>query len=209
MEPVVARMARLAGRAGSIIQHVNAFARRREISRRRLDLVAVLRRVPLGIVQGRPLSLVRPHGPVWIEADELLLEHLINNLVGNALDWAHQGGRAAQVRIEVDRDPSQRMAVLVVADSGPGVREEDNAHIFNAFVSTKEDGMGMGLAICRSIVEAHHGRIEVGRDETLGGARFTVWLALADDASAAPAPPLLPAPTEPEERHAPRRHSHR
>lgn len=209
MEPVVARMARLAGRAGSIIQHVNAFARRREISRRRLDLVAVLRRVPLGIVQGGPLSLVRPQGPVWIEADELLLEHLINNLVGNALDWAHQGGRAAQVRIEVDRDPSQHMAVLVVADSGPGVRQEDNAHIFNAFVSTKEGGMGMGLAICRSIVEAHHGRIEVGRDDSLGGARFTVWLPLADGPSAAPAPPLLPAPTEPEERHAPSRHSHR
>lgn len=188
MEPVVARMARLAGRAGSIIQHVNAFARRREISRRRLDLAAVLRRMPLDIVQGGPLSLACAQEPTWIDADELLLEHLINNLVGNALDWAHQGGRTAQVRIEVGRDPSQHMAMLAVADSGPGVPEEDGAHIFNAFVSTKEDGMGMGLAICRSIVEAHHGRIEVGRDDTLGGARFTVWLPLADHASAPSTP---------------------
>ncbi|MCX7256884.1 MAG: ATP-binding protein, partial [Polaromonas sp.] len=106
----------------------------------------------------------------------------------------------------------------------PGVREEDRAEIFNAFVSHKDGGMGMGLAICRSIAEAHHGRIEVGRDAALGGARFTVWLPLADD----DAPPELPAtptqpatapdlsnatapaaPTSPKERHAPRRHSHR
>jgi two-component system sensor histidine kinase DctS len=70
------------------------------------------------------------------------------------------------------------------------VRDEDRAHIFNAFVSLKEGGMGMGLAICRSIVEAHHGRIDVGRDAALGGARFTVYLPLAD---APPAPPLLTA----------------
>jgi two-component system sensor histidine kinase DctS len=56
------------------------------------------------------------------------------------------------------------------------------ASVFNAFVSRKEGGMGMGLAICRSIVEAHHGRIELGRDPVLGGARFTVYLPLANTA---------------------------
>ena len=213
MEPVVARMAKLAERAGSIIQHVNAFARRREISRQRLDLAALLRRVPAGgaEAQNHPLTLHLPLDPLWIEADALLLEHLINNLTGNALDWAGQGGRAAQVRIEVESDAASRMAVLVVADAGPGVREEDRAHIFNAFVSHKEGGMGMGLAICRSIAEAHHGRIDVGRDDALGGARFTVWLPLADETPPAPPapPPDLPAPLPPEERHAPSRHSHR
>lgn len=205
MEPVVARMAGLAGRAGSIIQHVNAFARRREISRQRLDLAAVLRRLPSGSanLQDRPLSLVPPQEPVWIEADALLLEHLINNLTGNALDWARQGERPAQVRIEVASHAARRMAMLVVADSGPGVREEDKADIFNAFISHKEGGMGMGLAICRSIVEAHHGRIDVGRDDALGGARFTVWLPLANVL------PDLPVSTPPKEHHAPSRHSHR
>jgi two-component system sensor histidine kinase DctS len=71
------------------------------------------------------------------------------------------------------------MAVLSVADTGPGVSEEAQATIFNAFVSSKEGGMGMGLAICRSIVEAHHGRVEVSRDPLLGGACFTVRLPLA------------------------------
>ena len=212
MEPVVARMASLAGRAGGIIQHVNAFARRREISRQRLDLAAMLQRLHAASSSQRPLSMVCPPGPVWIEADALLLEHLINNLTGNALDWADRGGKAPQVRVEVATDAAAQMAVLVVADSGPGVREEDRADIFNAFVSHKEGGMGMGLAICRSIVEAHHGRIEVTQDSALGGARFTVWLPLG----AAPATPPAPAPSSlpqshfPKERHAPpSRHSHR
>ena len=186
MEPVVARMARLAERAGSIIQHVNAFARRREISRQRLDLMAFLRRVLAGPAEplAAELTLLAHPEPIWIEADALLLEHLVNNLTGNALDWAPRGHALPQVRVSVAL--AQGMATLVVADSGPGVSEDDRAHIFNAFVSNKDGGMGMGLAICRSIVEAHHGRIEVGRDAELGGARFTVWLPLANPST----PPL-------------------
>lgn len=187
LEPVVTRMARLAERAGGIIKRVNAFARRRELSRQRLELVAVLRRVlaSMGDVQSGQVSLVNKSQSIWIDADELMLEHLINNLVANALDWAHRGSGSAQVRVEVDGDRRQGLASLVVADGGPGVPEHDRDTIFNAFFSTKEGGMGMGLAICRSIVEAHHGRIEVGRDPELGGARFVVWLPLADGPSTA------------------------
>ena len=180
MAPVVARMSALAERAGGIIQRVNAFARRREISRQPLDMMVVLRRVVASVadLQGSHLVLVDPGRPVWIDADGLLLEHLINNLVGNALDWAHRGAARAQVRVWVDSGTTQGMVALGVADTGPGVADDEQAHIFNAFFSTKEGGMGMGLAICRSIVEAHHGRIEVGRDPVLGGARLTVWLPL-------------------------------
>ena len=177
--PVVARMARLAERAGGIIQRVNAFARKRELSPQRLDMVAFLQRVLVlfdddsAIVPAWGL----PDHPVWVDADELLFEHLVNNLVANAQDWAPHGGQRAQVWVGLRLD--QGMAVLSVADTGPGVSEEAQATIFNAFVSRKEGGMGMGLAICRSIVEAHHGSIEVSRDPLLGGARFTVKLPLA------------------------------
>ena len=58
-------------------------------------------------------------------------------------------------------------------------KEEARARIFDAFFSTHAGGMGMGLAICRSITEAHHGRILVGQDTQLGGALFTVQLPLA------------------------------
>ena len=169
--PVVSRIAVLAEKAGRIIQRVNAIARRREISLQRLDLVAVLQRV---VPQG-----VDAVGPVWIAADELLLEHLVNNLLGNAQESAAQGSTPAQVQVRVHADVARQVAVLCVADSGAGVHEEDREHVFEAFYSTKDGGMGMGLAICRSIVEAHHGEISVDRDPVLGGARFTVELPLA------------------------------
>jgi two-component system, LuxR family, sensor histidine kinase DctS len=172
-------MAGLAERAGRVIQRVNALARRREISLQHLDLVAVLQRVvPFG---------VEAEGPVWIQADELLLEHLVNNLLGNAQESAGPGGAPAQVQVRVQADAARQLAVLSVADSGSGVHEEDRDHVFEAFYSTKDGGMGMGLAICRSIVEAHRGQIAVDRDPVLGGARFTVTLPLASSLAAAPA----------------------
>ncbi|MDD2882615.1 MAG: PAS domain S-box protein [Rhodoferax sp.] len=180
--PVVTRMAGLAERAGGIIKRVNAFARRRELSRQRLDLVALLQRVLvlLDDEQAVPPAWALPDHPIWVDADELLLEHLVTNLVGNAQDWAPHGGQLPQVWVSLRLDAAQGMAVLSVTDTGPGVSEDAQATIFNAFVSRKEGGMGMGLAICRSIVEAHHGRIEVARDPLLGGACFTVLLPLAN-----------------------------
>ena len=179
--PVVQRMARLAERAGGIIQRVNAFARRRELSPQRLDLVKLLQRVMVLFGDDDTLTPAwsLPEQRLWVEVDELLFEHLVNNLVGNAQDWAPHGDQHPQVRVELRVDPDQGEAVLSVADTGPGVSDEAQATIFNAFVSSKEGGMGMGLAICRSIVEAHHGRIEVSRDPVLGGACFTVRLPLA------------------------------
>jgi len=182
--PVVQRMAALAERAGGIIKRINAFARRRELSRQRLDLVAFLARVlaSAGDVPDTAPRWAAPAAPIWIDADELLLEHLVNNLVSNAQDWARCAGQSPQVWVDLRQDSAQGVAVVSVADTGPGVDDELMGTIFNAFVSRKEGGMGMGLAICRSIVEAHHGRIEVGRDPVLGGARFTVLLPLTDAA---------------------------
>jgi two-component system sensor histidine kinase DctS len=179
--PVVERMAGLAERAGGIIKRVNAFARQRELSRQRLDMVAFLQRVLSNVGDDDTVkpAWALPDTAVWVDADELLLEHLVSNLVGNAQDWAAHGGQTAQVWVALRVEAELDMAVLSVADTGPGVSDDEQATIFNAFVSRKEGGMGMGLAICRSIAEAHHGRIEVGRDPVLGGARFTVLLPLA------------------------------
>ncbi len=183
VEPVAERMARLSDKAGGIIQRVNAFARRRELSRQVLDLASFLHKATLShtAVAGTVLLPLPQAGALWVLADGLLLEHVVTNLVTNAQDWAARGPASpAQVKIWLDVDPTQHLAALHVADNGPGVSEEHREHIFSAFFSTKDGGMGMGLAICRSIVEAHHGRIEVSRDAELGGARFTVWLPLSD-----------------------------
>lgn len=182
---VVERMQQLSAKSGRIIQRVSAFARRREMSRQPLELGAFVRRVLEPLQRQRPatLSLVLPELPLWIEGDALLLEHALLNLVSNAEHWAAQGVGAPRVRVSVAQPSDAALTVaLVVQDSGPGVPLDQRDQVFNAFFSGKDDGMGMGLAICRSVVEAHHGHIEVGASDELGGASFRLTLPLMADA---------------------------
>ena len=191
--PVVERMDRLSEKAGRIIQRVNAFARRREMTRQRLDLVPFLQ----SVLTQRPqqVAFAAPDAPVWVDADALLLEHAVHNIVGNALHWAARGSAPPQVRLSLAVEAGQ--AAITVSDSGPGVNDEQKEQIFSAFFSATEDGMGMGLAICRSVIEAHHGHIHVGRDAQLGGARFTLWLPLSSSHPAASEPGAERAPAAP------------
>ncbi|MEZ5664192.1 MAG: PAS domain S-box protein [Burkholderiaceae bacterium] len=172
---VAERMEQLAAKAGRIIQRVNAFARRREMSRQRMDLVPLVRRLvePLQRRRGMALRLNLPDTPVWIDGDALLLEHALLNLLGNAEHWAREPG-VRQPWVAVDLQCRDGMAELMVSDSGPGVPVEQRDHIFSAFYTAKDDGMGMGLAICRSVIEAHHGQIEVGTAPDGGGACFSL-----------------------------------
>jgi len=66
-----------------------------------------------------------------------------------------------------------------VADAGPGIKEEVQSRLYEAFFSTKRDGMGIGLSLCRSIIESHHGRIRAENlynGETVTGCRFSFTL---------------------------------
>lgn len=180
---VAERMEQLAAKAGRIIQRVNAFARRREMTRQRMDLVPLVRRLaePLQRQGGLSVRLDLPTDPVWIDGDALLLEHAILNLLDNAEYWARQQpGRPPWVGVELRA--REGMAELAIGDSGPGVAPDQREQIFSAFHTGKEDGMGMGmgLAICRSVVEAHHGQIEVGASPDGGGACFTLKIPLSD-----------------------------
>ena len=178
---VAERMEQLAAKAGRIIQRVNAFARRREMTRQRMDLVPLVRRLaePLQRQSGLLVRLSLPAEPVWIDGDALLLEHAILNLLDNAEYWARQQpGRPPWVGVALRAQ--EGMAELAIGDSGPGVPPDQREQIFSAFHTGKEDGMGMGLAICRSVVEAHHGQIEVGASPDGGGACFTLKIPLSD-----------------------------
>lgn len=177
--PVVERMERLAEKAGRVIQRVNAFARRQDMRCQPLALHEFITRVAgqVPLPDGLKLELRLPSDDVTVPADALLLEHALHNLVLNATEWAIQGAQSpACVRINLAQ--AGAMAGIRVEDSGPGVPAEQRSRIFDAFASQKTGGMGMGLSICRSIIEAHHGHIDVAHSADLNGAQFTLWLPL-------------------------------
>ena len=181
VRPVVERMARIADKAGRVIQRVNAFARRQDMNRQPLDLVPFVGRVvgQLPVPEGLRLHwhVTDEDDALSVPADALLLEHALHNVVLNATEWARKTTEESP-RVEVRLRHAEGMVGIQVADNGPGVPEDQVHTIFDAFASGKDGGMGMGLSICRSIIEAHRGRIDVARSDELHGAQFTLWLPL-------------------------------
>ena len=119
-----------------------------------------------------------PEAP-QVMADRTLLHQVIVNLAVNAMQAMAQVG-AAERRITV-RTASLDGGSLrcSVEDSGPGIKVDHLPHLFESFFTTKESGMGMGLSICQSIIEAHGGRIEADNESVHGGARFLFTLPAA------------------------------
>jgi signal transduction histidine kinase len=151
-------------RAGEVVGSVRAMFKNLSEEKAPLDLNVLIEDV-LGLVRGelqaqgiivqtglsRPLPLVLGNGGQ--------LQQVILNLVRNAADaMGSVSDRARLLRVEsANHDPD---GVLVsIADSGAGIDPKDIERIFESFYTTKSQGMGMGLSICRSIVEAHHGRL--------------------------------------------------
>jgi two-component system sensor histidine kinase DctS len=181
--PVLERIEGLAEKSGRVIQRVNAFARRQEMSRQPLALAPFVARVASGteLPEGVRLLLDLPPGDgAVVPADAMLLEHALRNLLVNAGHWSTQVAhtQAPCVRVETVNDEASGLIGLRVSDNGPGVPPEQASTVFDAFSSHRPGGMGMGLAICRSIAEAHHGRIELVPSPDLQGAQFTLWLPL-------------------------------
>lgn len=112
-----------------------------------------------------------------LRCDARQVERVFMNLVFNAMEAVGKGGHV-RIRLAEDQvDNSQRG--IVVEDDGPGIDSSAAQRVFNPFYSTKDSGTGLGLAIVHRIVEAHGGRITVGRS-LLGGAAFTVYLPVID-----------------------------
>jgi signal transduction histidine kinase len=113
-------------------------------------------------------------------ADRTLLQQLIVNLAVNAMQAMAQVDTAER-RITVrTTSPDETTLRCSVEDSGPGIEPEHLARLFESFFTTKQGGMGMGLSVCRSITEAHGGRIEADNDSIHGGARFSFTLPAAN-----------------------------
>jgi two-component system sensor histidine kinase TtrS len=110
-----------------------------------------------------------------IEADHLQLQEVLLNLMKNAAD-AMRDLPADEREIDITLAKGEGLVSIAVADRGPPVPADTFAHLFEAFFTTKADGLGLGLAICKSIAEAHGGRLEVERRDPPPGLIFRINL---------------------------------
>ncbi|MHC5113865.1 MAG: sensor histidine kinase [Planctomycetota bacterium] len=166
-------------RASAIVERLRRFLKRRSLERAPVDVSSLVAEVLELVAQD-----ARLHGIVIeadlaadlppVAADAVALQQVVINLLRNAAD-AMGGLPEARRRIDVrtGRD-GDRIAVSVV-DGGAGIPPEVAQQAFEPFVSTKDDGMGLGLSVCRSIVEAHGGSIEIV-PQGAGGTEFRFTL---------------------------------
>ena len=112
-------------------------------------------------------------------ADSTQIQQVLINLLRNAFDSLRQSQVLDPIVIMRTKRIDSGDVCFEVEDNGEGIEESDLAKVFDAYYSTRAEGMGMGLAICRSVIEAHHGALEAGASP-LGGARFTFTLPLAE-----------------------------
>lgn len=167
-------------RAGQVIQHLRSLFRKGETERRPLslnqlisDVVAVL----LRDAEGKQVSLVLDLAPrpPWVSGDRVQLQQVLLNLLVNAFDaLAGVTDRPRSVTLRTRALDGEHVQVDV-ADTGPGIDPEKLASIFNPFVTTKIGGMGMGLSVSHSIVDAHGGRLWAENGPS-GGAVFHIVL---------------------------------
>jgi two-component system, LuxR family, sensor kinase FixL len=136
------------------------------------DVLALVR--GNAIAQGITLDLSLPPGLPEVRADRVQLSQVLLNLVVNAMEAVcAQSVRERRVRIQARRDDG-RVEVAVV-DSGTGIPAEMMPRLFDAFVTTKQAGLGIGLALSRAIVQAHGGEL-LAENNAGGGATFRFTL---------------------------------
>ena len=179
--PALEKTAGQAQRAGNIIRRIREFVKRSE-PRRRPTQVAQIVEDAIGFAdieaakKGIVIHTDVQAGLPPLDVDPILIAQLLLNLLKNAVDAMD---RATVRRIDLIVRLQDDMAEFSVIDRGSGVSEPQLANLFQPFFSTKSEGMGMGLNICRSIVEFHHGRLTVDRNPDGGGAIFVFTLPLA------------------------------
>lgn len=181
------RIAEQAGRAGKVIHSVRELVRQRSTARAAAAPRALIDTIlPLVLLQAHKLAVsVRVEAPanlplVWCEPT--MIEQVLMNLARNALQAmdGQPGPRVLQLRARALPEPGRATVVeFSVADRGVGISEAVAAQLFTPFFTTKPEGMGLGLSLCRTVIEQHgstlHHQPNVPR-----GAEFRFALPLAD-----------------------------
>jgi two-component system sensor kinase FixL len=175
---ILARIEAQARRAGDILKRLRGFIEKRPETREMADVAELIEEaLQLSPPRSRARVLFEPEPGFEARVDRIQIEQVIVNLLQNADEAAGQEP-FPQIRIALARPGPERVCVSV-ADNGPGVQTEAQDQLFSAFYSTKRFGMGVGLSICKSIVEAHGGEIRF-RPNAPRGAVFEFTLPAAD-----------------------------
>ena len=162
------RIAEQAGRAGKVIKSVHDFVRRQEQPREVIAPQVLLDAIlPLVHLQARQLSVmvqteVEPEVPA-VSCDRTMVEQVLLNLARNAMqamDQPHIVERVLLIRVRrVKRSAGKQWIEFSVVDVGGGIAPDVQQQLFNPFFTTKAEGMGLGLSLCRTVVEQHGGAL--------------------------------------------------
>jgi two-component system, LuxR family, sensor kinase FixL len=168
--------------AARVIGRIREYTHSRQPQRLRLDLAALARESAALLDwafarQGVPLNVDVSAGPAWVLGDAVMLQQVLVNLLRNALDAHREAAQAAAVSLRLV--PQGEEWQLSITDHGGGISREAEDRLFVPFVSSKPDGMGLGLKICRSFVELHQGRLWFTRNAADQGGGCTFHMALA------------------------------
>jgi signal transduction histidine kinase len=175
-----------AKRAGLVIQHLRRLFSNRDVQMQSLDLNQVVCEV-LELVHSdlvlRHVSLFKRlagHSPS-IQGDRVQLHQLLLNLVSNACDAMEHVKPEDRILVVTTALEGERMAQITITDRGQGIKADLLNQMFRPFVSSKPQGLGLGLSICRSIAERHGGRISAVNGP-YGGASFCVTFPVEEEA---------------------------
>jgi PAS domain S-box-containing protein len=171
----IERIVRDGHRAGEVIRRVRALIKRTDTQMVPLDVNEIVREA-MNIVEHELLRHrvsqrmeLSSDLPVVI-GDRIQLQQVLINLIINGIEAMQPiTGRQRELVIRSEQDETQQVHVTVM-DCGIGLSAESAHRIFDAFITTKSSGMGMGLSICRSIIQAHGGRIWASSNEPFGAA---------------------------------------
>lgn len=190
-EEALQQIANQATRAGTVIKSVHDFVRRRDSQRAPVQAQALLDAVmPLVQLQARKnavhiVTRVAPDlAPVW--CDRAMVEQVLLNLTRNAMqamDHPHCEKRELSLDVRPLVTSGMEMVEFSVADVGVGISEDIRERLFSPFFTTKSEGMGLGLSLCRTVIE-QHGSVLTFTDNLPSGTVFRFALAVAPGAAA-------------------------
>ncbi len=187
LDQAIDKMGEQAKRAGQIIRGIREFVQRRAPHRKRCDIGTLLDTV-LGLLgheivrRGVDVSIAQAGELPPLYADAVMLEQVIFNLIKNALE-AMDATPAEQRQLAITLTRIDGNLRVAIADRGTGIAPEQLEQLFKPFFTTKDSGMGMGLNICRSIIEHHHGRLWAEANPG-GGCRFIFTVPFAEETEA-------------------------